>query len=488
VSQRSIVALTILQHSDPDRIGDVARFSDLRSGAVASFSRIHPFFFAPGAEVGAPLANPFLSRSPVCLAGIGEDIKIEVPDRVDLIADGVAVCGECTLPAERIREGVVIELSGRIVLLLHRTQMPARIASRMGLVGDSDAMEQLRAEILRVAEVEVPVLIRGETGTGKELVARAIHEQGRRSQGPCVCVNMAAVPASTAASELFGHVSGAFTGAAREHVGHVERADRGSLFLDEIGEAPAELQTLLLRVLETKEVQPLGSQRTKTVDVRLLVATDADLEAAIASGKFRAPLFHRIAGYQLAVPPLRRRRDDIGRLVRHFLEKDVRMDARAIPAPALARIARHSWPGNVRQLRNVACQIAIAARSDPLRTPALVDEILGKDGSTLHVEAPPQMERNPPRDLTETELVAALRRNKWRTSRTAADLGMSRTTLYALIDRSTGIRKARDVPQEELLRCLEACNGDLEAVSCRLEVSKRGLQLRLRDERLLGRR
>src|SRR4051812_1081450 len=400
---RPVVALTILQHSEPDRIGDVVSFPELASGGIASFSRLHPFFCMPGAEnAGAPLSNPFLSRTPVSLVAIGEDIRLEVPERVDLVADGIPISGERTLSAERIREGVVLELSGRIVLLLHRTQRPSRVASRTRLVGESDAVEQLRAEILRVAEVDVPVLIRGETGTGKELVACAIHELSRRSRGPCVCVNMAAVPPSTAASELFGHVTGAFTGASREHVGHVARADGGSLFLDEIGEAPAELQAMLLRVLETKEVQPLGSHRTKTVDVRLLVATDADLEAAIGSGKFRAPLFHRIAGYQLAVPPLRRRRDDIGRLVRHFLEKDVRMDARAIPAPALARIARHSWPGNVRQLRNVACQIAIAARSDPLRTPALVDEILGKDGSTLHVQAPPppQMERNPPRDLT----------------------------------------------------------------------------------------
>src|SRR5262249_34932398 len=156
-------------------------------------------------------------------------------------------------------------------------------------------------------------------GTGKELVARAIHESGRRRGAVCLSVNMGAIPPSLATSELFGAVRGAYTGAVRDHLGYFQRAHGGTLFLDEIGETPPEVQVMLLRVLEPGEVQRVGSPQTQKVDVRLIAATDADLERALHEGRFRAPLLHRLSGYEIYIPPLRERRDDFGRLLFHFL-------------------------------------------------------------------------------------------------------------------------------------------------------------------------
>src|SRR6185436_13729067 len=165
--------------------------------------------------------------------------------------------------------------------------------------------------------------LRGETGTGKELLARAIHQASSRRAAPYFALNMAAIPASLAAAELFGAAKGAFTGADRRRVGYFGRAQGGTLFLDEIGELPADLQPLLLRVLENGEIQPVGGEETLRVDVRILAATDANLESAIEEGRFRAPLFHRLSGYELRLPSLRERRDDIGRLFIHFLRQEL---------------------------------------------------------------------------------------------------------------------------------------------------------------------
>jgi len=506
-SPSQVFALTILDHPDAARIGETAILAALSEGGSAELSRLMPVFTDNDGQSGRPLSVPFLSRTPIRLEHRRGAVRIVVPEAIGLVLDGERVRFEGTVAADMLREGVVLELfcppglrrrrppelrrrpPGRIVLLLHLAarRHPGKHAS-LGLVGESDAIVMLRDEILRVATLDIPILLLGPSGSGKDMVARAIHANSRRAGAPCVCVNMAAVPPSTAASELFGHVAGAFTGASREHVGHFAQAHGGTLFLDEIADMPLELQSMLLRVLESHEVQPLGSQRTRNVDIRLVAATDADLEQAIASGKFREPLFHRLAGYQIHVPPLRQRRDDVGRLISHFsaqylAEAEPGSQAR-LPPRLVALLARYAWPGNVRQLQNVVRQLLIALRDPP--SPIIYKiaaQLLRRDGAAPH--PPEAAASSAPVEVSEDELAAALGKNAWCIARTAGYLGISRTTLYALIDRSSRIRKARDVPAEELVRCLEECGRNLDAASARLQVSKRGLRLRLQELHLL---
>ncbi|MFN7700503.1 MAG: sigma 54-interacting transcriptional regulator, partial [Deltaproteobacteria bacterium] len=274
-------------------------------------------------------------------------------------------------------DGRVVELADRVALWLHRRLPLAVRAERFGLIGDGAALDELCAQLPRLAATHAPVLVRGESGSGKELVARALHDRGPRARGPFVALNLAALAPSMAASELFGHARGAFTGALREHTGAFVRADGGTLFLDEVGDAPVDVQLMLLRTLETHEVAPVGATRARTVDVRVVAATDAPLEDGIATGQFRNALLHRLAGYIVRVPPLRDRRDDLGRLMRAFLREELRalgardrLDAEIaqplwLPTSAMVRLAAHAWPGNVRELRNVARQIVLRFHAEP---------------------------------------------------------------------------------------------------------------------------
>lgn len=229
------------------------------------------------------------------------------------------------------------------------------------LVGGSVAMQELRRTIRRFAPLPAPVLVTGETGTGKELVARAIHDASPRSRGPLVAVNAAAIPATLAASELFGHERGAFTGADRRHVGAFEQADKGTLFLDEIGELPLDLQAWLLRVLETGEVRSLGTRSTRAVNVRVVTATHVDLEEAVRLGRFRADLYYRLAVLAIEAPPLRDRLEDLRALASHLLTS-LGLEVRHELSPTgLQALALHDWPGNVRELRTVLVRAIASA-------------------------------------------------------------------------------------------------------------------------------
>ncbi|HXU34219.1 MAG TPA: sigma-54 dependent transcriptional regulator, partial [Thermoanaerobaculia bacterium] len=407
-------------------------------------------------------------------------------------------------------------LASRVVVLLSRIDPASPCPPDFGLVGESAAMVFLRQEIDRVARLNVPVLLRGETGTGKELVARACHDAGPRRDRPYMAVNMAAVPPTLAAAELFGAARGAYTGADRKRDGYFQRADGGTLFLDEVADTPPEVQALLLRALETREIQPVGGDAPRRVDLRLIAATDADLEGAVAAGRFRAPLLHRLAGYEIQVPPLRVRRDDFGRLFLHFLRQELEALGENhrlapgtggrpwIPAALVARLAAFDWPGNVRQLRNFVRQIVLAGR-DGKRGMWLQAERLLEDAARpavrtdpaparpTAVEAPTPAAKEPrkvyrsPDDVTEHELLKALRANRWRIQKAAAQLGISRTSLYERIERSSRIRKGVDLSSQEIEACHERCGGDLDAMVELLEVSKRGLQRRM-SQLGLGRR
>ncbi|MBC7174448.1 MAG: nitric oxide reductase transcriptional regulator NorR, partial [Polyangiaceae bacterium] len=244
------------------------------------------------------------------------------------------------------------------------------------LVGASPAMERLRGEIALVAPTDFTVLITGETGVGKELVARALHAESKRAAEPLIYVNCAALPESMVESELFGHVRGAFTGAESHRLGKLEVADGGTLFLDEIGELPPAVQPKLLRALQNGEVQRVGADRAHRIDVRVLAATNRDLEQEVAEGRFRADLFHRLNVFRIAVPPLRDRPSDVPRLVGSFCE-DLRVRLGTGPVrvsqAALHALCAHGWPGNVRELENAVFRaVLVAAKGVPRGEPIVV--------------------------------------------------------------------------------------------------------------------
>jgi two-component system nitrogen regulation response regulator GlnG len=473
--------LTVLWHPAADRIGDTAALP-------ARLSRLEPEFAAPGSSARAPLGDPHLSRTAIALiaqpggAGGIAGVRIDAPEIAELVVDGApaGAAGAIEVPAAALARGVVLELAGRVALLLHLRRPPrAEDPARAGdLIGASDAIEALRDDIARVAALDVAVLIGGETGSGKEHVARALHGHSARAAGPFVAVNMATLAPAMAAAQLFGHARGAFTGAERARGGLFDEADGGTLFLDEIADAPAEVQAMLLRTLETGEIRAVGGDAARRIDVRVIAASDADLGDA---GELRPQLYHRLAGYRIAVPPLRDRPDDLGRLLAHLLARELatppaaeRGDPAWLPAAALRAYVRHRWPGNVRELANLARHLAIHGRAGPL---ALATAI-----APLGAPPPPEPAlAAAPRDITDEILIAALAAQRWRTGAAAAALGISKTTLYALIERCPAIRKARDVDRAELEACRAAAGGDLDAMSARLQVSKRGLQLRMRE-------
>lgn len=248
-----------------------------------------------------------------------------------------------------------------------------------GLIGQGQVTDRLRALIGKVAPSEATVLIRGESGSGKEVVARAIHAASARRNGPFVAVNCAAIAETLLESELFGHRKGAFTGADRDREGLFEAARGGSLFLDEIGEAGLAIQAKLLRVLEERTINRVGDPRERQVDVRVLAATNRPLEAAIAGGRFREDLYYRLLVFPVDVPPLRERADDIAELAAHFLSRLGRRETR-LPAATLQRLRLHAWPGNVRELRNLMERAHILAGTEAIGDAHVIIDVRGGAG------------------------------------------------------------------------------------------------------------
>ncbi len=254
-----------------------------------------------------------------------------------------------------------------------------------GMVGQAPAMQDVFRTIGRLSRASMTVLITGESGTGKELVARALHEHSPRVNEPFVALNTTAIAAELLESELFGHERGAFTGADRQRIGRFEQADGGTLFLDEIGDMSPDLQTRLLRVLAEGEFYRVGGQKAIRVDVRIIAATNQNLEDAVAAGNFREDLYHRLNVMRINTPPLRERREDIPMLVQHYLSKaadELGVDAKTISADALDKLSGFDWPGNVRQLVNAVRRMTVTAPGNEIRPADLPPEVGGRSGST----------------------------------------------------------------------------------------------------------
>jgi DNA-binding NtrC family response regulator len=365
------------------------------------------------------LAREKLPRCPVLMMTGSRSVS----GTVDAIRLGAVTVLEKPVPMETLEKELAAAIADGAAL-----DNGLDAAEQAGIVGRSAAIRALLDVLLLAAPTEATVLIEGETGTGKELVARAVHRLSRRARAAFVAVNCAALPEALVESELFGHTKGAFTGADRPREGRFRQADGGTLFLDEIGEMPLPLQPKLLRAIQEGEVQPLGTDQPQSVDVRVIAATNRKLAEQVSAGTFRADLYYRLNVVPLQLPPLRERREDLAPLATHFLRN---ADRRFTPE-ALAALERYSWPGNVREMENLIQRLLVLKPAGDLDVGDLPDAVRGA------APLAPGVPSLPPegidlyaalRELEDRLIAEALERSGGNKNQAARSLGLNRTTL-----------------------------------------------------------
>src|ERR671939_1315264 len=356
-----------------------------------------------------------------------------IPRSVEAVKAGAFDFLEKPIDADRLLDKLEKALKQKS-LIDENEQLKQKLQDRYGLaniVGQSKKMKELFELVESVAASDANILIQGENGTGKELIANAIHYNSKRAKGPFIKINCAAIPKDLIESELFGYKKGAFTGAMNDKVGLFEMAEGGSLLLDEIGEVPPYLQTKLLRVLQEREYRPIGSDRIVRVDFRLICATNIDLDAALRDGKLREDLYFRINTITLRVPPLRERTEDIPLLCEHFLEKYRQRHQRNVKsiAPAAYHVLiRHRWPGNVRELENVIERGVLVTKGSEITVTDLPESLRSESTTAAEFVIPPH------RTLAEIDkmaIVQTLQRTNWNKQEAAQILGLYRPTLYS---------------------------------------------------------
>ena len=502
-------AITLLMHPRIERIGDVHVIEQHSVGDETRVSRLEPEFRAPRTGATAPIREAYTSRQPLIIrwdASGGAELSPASPSS-GLTLRGSPLTGPTRVSQHEIDRGVPLGLGPNVAALLHRTTGLGAHPQTFGLIGESDSVQRTRQQIQRIADMPEKVLIRGETGTGKELVARALHEASDRSERPFIAVNMANLQPGTAQSQLYGHARGAFSGADQRREGVFGAAQGGTLFLDEIGETRDEVQQMLLRSLDgvgtSVTVEPVGESQPKRLDVRIVAATDADLEGAVEEGSFDQAILARLQVGEIEVAPLRERLEDLGRLLIHFAaevlpsaDQDHRLDPeRSDGQPWLspgdvARLVEYSWPGNIRELRNAARQIAIHSRGRPETSlgPSLERRLERDQGRRTERGLEPEPTSTPvtneparrPAELSHAELVDALRSVDWSPEAARKTLGISKNSLYALMTQYE-IPRAQDLARVTIERALEECAGDVGFAADALQVSERGLKLRMRS-------
>ena len=357
-----------------------------------------------------------------------------IPRSVEALKAGAFDFLEKPVDAERLLDKLEKALKRRS-LMDENEQLKAKLEDRYkfrnGIIGKSKKMQELFELVESVAASEANILIQGENGTGKELIANAIHIHSKRSKGPFIKINCAAIPKDLIESELFGYKKGAFTGATMDKEGLFEMAEGGSLLLDEIGEMPPYLQTKLLRVLQEREYRPIGSDRIVHVDFRLICATNIDLDAALRDGRLREDLYFRINTITLRVPPLRERTEDIPLLCDHFIDKfrqRYQKNVKSLAPSVYHLLIRNRWPGNVRELENAIERAILVAKGSEIAVGDLPESIREESTSSTDFVVPPH------RTLAEIEKMAilqTLQRTNWNKQEAAQILGLYRPTLYS---------------------------------------------------------
>jgi DNA-binding NtrC family response regulator len=370
---------------------------------------------------------------------------------VEAVREGVFDFVEKPLDPARLK--VILQRALEKKETLHEMQILRRRIGQMdagvGMIGNSPPMRRTMELLEKVAPSKASVVITGQSGTGKEMVARAIHQLSPRRDKPFIAINCSAIPASLMESEMFGHERGAFTGADQRRLGCWELADGGTLFLDEVGEIPIDLQAKFLRVLEEERVRRLGGKGEITVDVRVVSATNKDLKEEIKAGRFREDLFFRLNVFHVNLAPLKERRDDIPMLVQHFIDKFGREGGRkpaGVTPQAMKLLADYGWPGNIRELRNTLERAVILCGGAIIDVEHLPAELAAGGGESAYLKLPYGL---PLREIEKEYILSTLTRLQNNKARTSQALGISEKTLYNKLYRYSGKSRREDEPDDE---------------------------------------
>jgi DNA-binding NtrC family response regulator len=491
--------ITIAFHPDTTRIGSHTNLGSMRGEKSRIVGRQTPYF-GLGESTELPLDDLYISREALRLCQANGAVTLKrCADSSRVSVDGHEMVCECLLEDAQLERGVCIVLGGRIVLLLHRI-IHAVVAqpnhdSERSLLGSSAYMANLREQISKLAVADVDVLIRGETGTGKELVAEALHATSGRASGDLVAVNMAAIPASLAPSILFGSARGAYSGADKTSRGYFEQAEGGTLFLDEVGDTPEEIQPQLLRALQQREIQVVGGSIRK-VNVRVISATDASLDNQ--SCNFKAALRHRLSQSEISLLPLREHAEDVGTLLWAFIK--IYFDAfgrnELLPteqsnaysiarwADLFSRFLMYAWPGNIRELRNFSQQIAVTSGATLSIPSAIIQRVSGRENTAVHEQTRPfQVRVAAPKKYSEEAFIEGYEKARFEVSPAARQLGLSRQAIYRRIADIPGLCLADELPRCQVQEALDRFEGDVEEAAMSLRVSFSALQARLRNEK-----
>lgn len=493
--------LTIIFHPDPHRIGACAQVPGSGTELPWVLGRYGPTFFrssCDGDQQDFSLDEPHVSRRALTLQRAGNQVIFRRPaDSSRCRVGGKELVESAAFCPDELRRGVPIMLAHSVVLLLRSVdwvEPVSAVAPIPELCGSSAYMLELREQIGRLGRSGLDVLVRGETGTGKELVATALHRASQRSTEPLVTVNMAALPADLAAAALFGSTRGAYTGAIASSEGYFRQAHGGTLFMDEIGDAPSAVQPQLLRALQEREIQTVGGG-VHTVDVRVISATDALLEEGC---DFKAALRHRLGVCEINLLPLREHPEDIGELLRHFLVGSSKQiggerflpgaetGAREIAAWAelFHKFLLYSWPGNIRELANFSSQVVLASAECCTLPENVRSAFQDSAGGAINRRGRARSRRRSMRDISAGEFDTALRKAEYEVAHVARHLGVSRQAIYRRMYESPHYRLAREVPLAELEDALAVREGDAAAAAMDLKVSRSSLRSRLRDSSL----
>ncbi|MEE3622626.1 sigma 54-interacting transcriptional regulator [Nitrospirillum sp. BR 11752] len=493
----TVACLGIVWHPDPSLVGMITPLAFGPDGAFA-LSRFQPLFRSAVGQNHRALEDRHISRQPLEIRRRGpRTFDIRPPDsRMSVSVNGRVIEGAQTVSLGELGADILICLSDTVILSIFEACLPIQTeAAKHGLIGVSQSVQVAWGLIRQAAPTALPVFVSGATGVGKELVASAIHALSGRAAQKLHTINMATLSPALAHAELFGAAAGAYTGATRERSGLFALADGATLFMDEIGDTPKEVQPMLLRALECGEYRKLGDSRNQKADVRVISATDRPLD----DPAFNQPLRRRLEGVVIKLAPLSERRVDIGLLLRHFLTRGEpnlnAFDPAALPAVKVMPLLLHSWPGNIRELIGVARQIrlgtpvTLATDLPPARTaaphPPHAGPVAGGTARAAAADAAADRKRRDPATVDEAELLAALEGAGWNVKAAAELLNVSRTSLYRLMERSPTLRTAGDIPAEQLLDVMQRHPGDIEAWSQDLRIPKDTLKRHLR--RVTGR-
>ncbi len=479
-SELKILKLSVLWHPQRQIIGSSTQIS-FDADHRMNLSRFSPKFMAQNNQADFTLSWVGISRKSVVLQKNKKGILLIAPSsRMDVRVNAVLVHDQIFIEESDLKQGLSIQLGGQVVLWLgYSRYLPGSSPTQFDFIGISDGAIKTRQLVQQFGPTNATVLIRGETGTGKELVAKALHGLSARSNNPYISLNMSTLQESLAATELFGAVKGAYTGANRDKNGLFQAADKGTLFLDEIGDTPSTVQPMLLRVLEDGELRSVGSLRNQHTDVRVLAATDQLLESNVSS--FNQPLLRRLESLVIEVTSLRERREDIGLLLDYFMDNYRKhhgcQPVRELQVDDFIALMDYSWPGNVRELRN---RVQSFYLTGSFNLPIVVNTSGALMDNESSDNSRAKSSYRDPVSVSEEELICVLNANNWVIKPAALALNVSRTSFYSLLKSCTLINDPEKITASAIQSALLQYSGDLNRCAKALKTPKEGLRNRIK--------